>query len=187
MSDLGFEVGPVDSWNGGNPWSISRRPRRRRRSGAALPLEGGSSFQIRPPPPPPFPGRKPWPFGRTVEALWRLGPSWRRRSRGGWGLWTWCVVVGGGGGARFPWLPALVVACGFFRILQRLLTLLAGWSSADSGRPRVRHGLDEGEIVVSPPAVARGGGRWSRWFSSRGLDLHVHGFCCHRVASALPF
>lgn len=133
------------------------------------------------------PGKSLGLFGRTVEALWRLGPSWRRRSRGGWGLWTWFMVVGGGGGARFPWLPALVEACGFFRILQRLLALFAGWSPAGSGRPRVRHGLDEGEIVVSPPAVARGGGRWSRWFPSRGLDLHVHGFCCRRVASALPF
>uniref|UniRef100_N1R5J9 Uncharacterized protein n=1 Tax=Aegilops tauschii TaxID=37682 RepID=N1R5J9_AEGTA len=36
----------------------------------------------------PSPGESLGLFGRTVEALWRLGPSWRRLSRGGWGLWT---------------------------------------------------------------------------------------------------
>ena len=51
----------------------------------------------------------------------------------------------------------------------------------------VRHGLGVGEIVVSPPAVARGSGRRSRWFPSSGLGLHVHGNCRRRVASALLF
>ena len=57
------------------------------------------------------------------------------------------------------------------------------------GRPvvGVRHGLGVGEIVVSPPAVARGSGRRSRWFPSSGLGLHVHGNCRRRVASALLF
>ena len=122
------------------------------------PLEGGSSFQIRPPLPPPAPGES---LGLLAGRRRRSGVSVLPGGaiQGVVGGWACCLVVGGSSSARIPWLLALVVACGFFRIFQRLLALFACGLPACGWRPRVWHGLDEGEIVVSPPAVVRGGDR----------------------------
>ena len=97
-------------------------------------LEGGSSFQICPHLPLPAPG----------ESLGLLAGR-RRRSgilillggavQGEVGGWACCLVVGGGSCAPIPWLPALVVACWFFRIFQLLPALSAGWRPAGGGRP----------------------------------------------------
>lgn len=77
--------------------------------------------------PPFFLRMKVLPFGRTTEALSRLGPPSRRRSRGGWGLWSWCVLVGGGGARLLPSFPVLVVTCWSFHNFQQLLALFADW------------------------------------------------------------
>ena len=114
-SDLA-EDGVVDSWNGGNPWSISRRPRRRRRAGAVPLWRAGRASRSVPLFPLPAPG----------ESLGLLAGR-RRRSgvlillggavQGEVGGWACCLVVGGGSCARIPWLPALVCDRGAVMLL----------------------------------------------------------------------
>ena len=144
-----------------------------------LPLESGSNYQVRP------------LLLLSDESLglltgwWRrpgvFGLSWRRHSRGGRGMWSSCVVIGGGGGARLSWLPALVVASLSFRIFQRLLALFACELLAGGGRPRVWYGLDEGEIRQLPEAA--GGGvdvLQAVWFfmSTAIAVVWILWFCC---------
>ena len=181
MSDLGFEVGPVDSWNGGNPWSISRRPRRRRRSGAALPLEGGSSFQIRPPPPPPFPGRKPWPFWPDGGGALASRPFSEAPFKG----WLGVVdLVRGGGWRRWCSIPLVADIGGGVWVLPHPLAaprfvcwLVTGrqWASVCSARSGRRgdSGLSSGSgprwrAVESMVSFTRSGSSCSRLLLSPG-------------------